>query len=60
MNLHISVAFGFVSFIMHDARDEFDFATVKALGRLNMFPAQSLSVSGGFCVICTYYIGHSP
>ena len=32
----------------------------KVFGRFHRFPAQSLSVSGSFCVICIEYMLHSP
>ena len=34
--------------------------TLKDLGRFHMFFAQSLSVSGGYCVICVEYLLHLP
>ena len=33
---------------------------VKVFGRFHRFPAQSLSVSGRFCVICIENMLHSP
>ena len=32
----------------------------KDVGRLNRFPAQSLSVYGGFCDLCIECLLHSP
>ena len=35
------------------------FSVSKVFGRFHMFPAQSLSVSGSFCVICIEKMLHS-
>ena len=36
------------------------FPLSKVFGRFHRFPAQSLSVSGSFCVICIENMLHSP